>query len=58
VRLQDYRGVPETGGYDRIASVGMFEHVGSKTFGAYICQLKASHGNNLPSSLTIATEWE
>jgi cyclopropane-fatty-acyl-phospholipid synthase len=35
VRLQDYRDVPETGGYDRIASVGMFEHVGLKHLGAY-----------------------
>jgi cyclopropane-fatty-acyl-phospholipid synthase len=28
VRQMDYRDVPETGGYDKIASVGMFEHVG------------------------------
>ncbi|MEW6132842.1 MAG: cyclopropane-fatty-acyl-phospholipid synthase family protein [Pseudomonadota bacterium] len=28
VRLMDYRDVPEAGGYDKIASVGMFEHVG------------------------------
>jgi len=28
VRRMDYRDVPETGAYDKIASVGMFEHVG------------------------------
>ncbi len=28
IRLQDYRDVQEVGGFDRIASVGMFEHVG------------------------------
>jgi len=41
VRLQDYREVPETGGYDRIASVGMFEHVGLKRLGAYFRKLDA-----------------
>jgi cyclopropane-fatty-acyl-phospholipid synthase len=32
-RLQDYREVPET--FDRIVSVGMFEHVGLPNFGTY-----------------------
>jgi cyclopropane-fatty-acyl-phospholipid synthase len=41
VRLQDYRDVPETGGYDRIASVGMFEHVGLKHLGAYFRKMDA-----------------
>ena len=41
VRLQDYRDVQETGGYDRIASVGMFEHVGLKHLGAYFRKLDA-----------------
>ena len=41
VRLQDYRDVPETGGYDRIASVGMFEHVGLKHLGEYFRKLDA-----------------
>ncbi len=41
VRLQDYRNVPETGGYDRIASVGMFEHVGLKHLGAYFRKMDA-----------------
>jgi cyclopropane-fatty-acyl-phospholipid synthase len=30
VRLQDYRDVPGEGGFDKIASVGMFEHVGTE----------------------------
>lgn len=33
IRLQDYRHVTET--FDRIVSVGMFEHVGRKHFDAY-----------------------
>jgi len=41
VRLQDYRDVPESGGYDRIASVGMFEHVGLKNLGAYFRKMDA-----------------
>ena len=35
VRLQDYRDVPREGGYDKIASVGMFEHVGLRNLPAY-----------------------
>ncbi len=35
VRLQDYRDVPEVGGYDKITSVGMFEHVGMKNLPLY-----------------------
>jgi len=30
VQLVDYRALPDDGGFDRIASVGMFEHVGSE----------------------------
>ena len=41
VRLQDYRDVPETGGYDRIASVGMFEHVGLKNLRTYFGKMNA-----------------
>ncbi|MEO1190791.1 MAG: cyclopropane-fatty-acyl-phospholipid synthase family protein [Pseudomonadota bacterium] len=32
-RLQDYRDLPET--FDRIVSVGMFEHVGKKNYGEF-----------------------
>jgi len=35
VRLQDYRDVPEEGGYDKVASVGMFEHVGLNNLVVY-----------------------
>jgi len=34
IRLQDYRDVPET--YDRIVSVGMFEHVGYKNYPTFM----------------------
>ena len=35
IRLQDYRDVPEAHGYDKISSVGMFEHVGLKNLRGY-----------------------
>jgi cyclopropane-fatty-acyl-phospholipid synthase len=35
IRLQDYRDVPGDAGFDRISSVGMFEHVGLKNLRAY-----------------------
>jgi cyclopropane-fatty-acyl-phospholipid synthase len=35
VRLLDYRDVPEDNAYDKIASVGMFEHVGRKNLPVY-----------------------
>lgn len=28
VRVQDYRDIPETNGFDKVVSVGMYEHVG------------------------------
>lgn len=34
IRLQDYRDLEGT--YDRVVSVGMFEHVGVKNYGAYM----------------------
>ncbi len=39
VRLQDYRDVPEVGGYDKVTSVGMFEHVGMKNLPLYFEQM-------------------
>jgi cyclopropane-fatty-acyl-phospholipid synthase len=41
VRLQDYRDVPEEGGYDKIASVGMFEHVGLKNLPSYFTRVRS-----------------
>jgi cyclopropane-fatty-acyl-phospholipid synthase len=35
VRLMDYRDVPEDRPFDKIASVGMFEHVGKRNLAAY-----------------------
>jgi cyclopropane-fatty-acyl-phospholipid synthase len=35
VRLQDYRDVPGSANYDKICSVGMFEHVGRKNLAVY-----------------------
>lgn len=35
LRLQDYRDVPEAQPFDKIASVGMFEHVGRRNLPAY-----------------------
>jgi cyclopropane-fatty-acyl-phospholipid synthase len=34
IRIQDYRDVPET--FDRVVSLGMFEHVGHKNYRAYM----------------------
>ena len=39
MRLLDYRDLACDGGYDRIASVGMFEHVGQARLGAYFRKL-------------------
>ncbi len=39
MRLADYRVLPEEMGYDRIASVGMFEHVGQSRLDAYFGKL-------------------
>jgi len=53
IRLQDYRDV--TGSFDRITSVGMFEHVGRKNLPAYfsrINQLLADDGVALNHGIT------
>lgn len=39
IRLQDYRDV--TGSFERISSVGMFEHVGLAHLGAYFAKLQS-----------------
>ena len=46
VRLQDYRDIPGEGGYDKIASVGMFEHVGLKHLGAYFSKVRSLLAEN------------
>jgi cyclopropane-fatty-acyl-phospholipid synthase len=40
VRLADYRDLDEAGAYDRIASIGMFEHVGRSRMPQYFAQLQ------------------
>lgn len=45
VRLQDYRDVPGEGLYDKIASVGMFEHVGLKNLPAYFQKMRSLLAN-------------
>jgi cyclopropane-fatty-acyl-phospholipid synthase len=39
VRLMDYREVPEEDQYDKIASVGMFEHVGRRNLSDYFAKI-------------------
>jgi cyclopropane-fatty-acyl-phospholipid synthase len=39
VQLLDYRDVPEDAPFDKIASVGMFEHVGKKNLPLYFAKL-------------------
>jgi len=39
VHLMDYRDVPEEEGFDKIASVGMFEHVGRANLGKYFAKI-------------------
>lgn len=41
VRLQDYRDINEPNGYDKIASVGMFEHVGLAHLEMYFQQMQS-----------------
>ena len=41
VRRMDYRDVPELCAYDKIASVGMFEHVGRVNLAAYFDKIAA-----------------
>ena len=40
VRLVDYRDIPEAEPYDKIASVGMFEHVGIANFPTYFGKIR------------------
>jgi len=40
VRLQDYRDVPGEAEFDKIASIGMFEHVGLRNLHAYFAKIR------------------
>jgi cyclopropane-fatty-acyl-phospholipid synthase len=55
VELRDYRDLPHKGEFDKIASVGMFEHVGLKNLPAYfskICSLLKDEGLVLNHGIT------
>jgi cyclopropane-fatty-acyl-phospholipid synthase len=55
VLLRDYRDVPGEGAYDKIASIGMFEHVGLKNLAVYfgiIRRLLADGGIALNHGIT------
>ncbi|MEP6886657.1 MAG: cyclopropane-fatty-acyl-phospholipid synthase family protein, partial [Gammaproteobacteria bacterium] len=55
VELQDYRDIPGDAVYDKIASVGMFEHVGLKNLPAYfgkVQRLLKPHGLFLNHGIT------
>jgi cyclopropane-fatty-acyl-phospholipid synthase len=49
VRLQDYRDIPQSETYNKIASVGMFEHVGRKHLPEYFGKLQSllAHGGSM-----------
>lgn len=40
IELRDYRDLDEAGGYDKIASVGMFEHVGQVNMPEYFAKVQ------------------
>jgi len=46
VLLQDYRDVPGEGVFDKIASVGMFEHVGLKNLPVYFATIRKLLADN------------
>ncbi len=57
VELRDYRDLPGAGVYDKIASVGMFEHVGLKNLPKYfgkICSLLKDDGLVLNHGITTS----
>lgn len=57
VELRDYRDLPDAGVYDKIASIGMFEHVGLKNLSKYfskICSLLTDDGLVLNHGITTS----
>jgi len=60
IELLDYRDLPERAEYDRVVSVGMFEHVGLKNFPTYFGTVKRvlkSGGLFLNHGITSDTRW-
>ncbi|GMQ88419.1 MAG: class I SAM-dependent methyltransferase [Gammaproteobacteria bacterium] len=60
VELRDYRDLPDQPQYDRVVSVGMFEHIGRKNFDAYFRTAKRAlkpGGLFLNHGITNDTGW-
>lgn len=60
IALFDYRDLPEQANYDRVVSVGMFEHVGIKNFPTYFGTVKRvlkPGGLFLNHGITSETGW-
>ncbi|HED18683.1 MAG TPA: class I SAM-dependent methyltransferase [Gammaproteobacteria bacterium] len=61
IELLDYRDLPEGAQYDRVVSVGMFEHVGVKNFPTYfgtVRRVLKPDGLFLNHGITSETGWE
>ncbi len=61
IEIRDYRDLPEQASYDRIVSVGMFEHIGIKNFPTYFDTVKRvlkSGGLFLNHGITSENGWQ
>ncbi len=61
IELRDYRDLPKQAAYDRVVSVGMFEHIGLKNFPTYFSTVKRilkKGGLFLNHGITSETGWE
>ncbi len=61
IALRDYRDLPDAPAYDRIVSVGMFEHIGVKNFPVYfgkVRRLLREGGLFLNHGITNDTGWQ
>jgi len=61
IELRDYRDLPDEGRYDRVVSVGMFEHIGIKNFPTYFNKVKSvlkPDGLFLNHGITSETGWQ
>ncbi len=61
IELRDYRELEQAASYDRIVSVGMFEHIGTRNFELYfglINRLLKDNGLFLNHGITNDTGWD
>jgi len=61
IELLDYRDLPEDAQYDRVVSVGMFEHVGVRNFPIYfgtVRRVLKPNGLFLNHGITSETGWQ